>query len=234
MSSGKPSPRMVGTVDSRGTGRVHLVVDHTVFFFFEVKVGIWNGIGSCEVSSFLEKFFGTKDNKQSFREVDSWCTGGSTKAHLTVVFERSKSFGHGSCSKKKKKKSKRPGLSVSREHRNLLTSSPLDLVFTTNTTTTESQPTSTGSGQSRCWLRSGLGSGCESGYSSVSLSGFKPKSSVSGLTLPDTGNPICQTHYFWFHSGSVSTKKKLNLKNTHNRAPLKYRVSVDLKAILLA
>ena len=40
MSSGKTSPRMVGTVDSRGTGRVHLVVDHTVFFFFEVKVGI--------------------------------------------------------------------------------------------------------------------------------------------------------------------------------------------------
>ena len=39
MSSGKPSPRMVGTVDSRGTGRVHLVVDHTVFFFLKLRWG---------------------------------------------------------------------------------------------------------------------------------------------------------------------------------------------------
>ena len=37
-------------------------------------------------------------------------------------------------------------------------------------------------GHSSCWLRSGRGAGCESGYSSISRSDFKTKSSVSVIS----------------------------------------------------
>jgi hypothetical protein len=63
-----------------------------------------------------------------------------------------------------------------------------------------------------------------------------PVSRSLGVVIPNIfGSAQAQAIHLFFYSLKLNKsfasakKKKLNLKNTHNRAPLKYRVSPDLK-----